>query len=124
LPHRFRQHTNGLWQNPLPEDVCLLILFCLEVAMNTDLSRRNFLRTASVALALIPVVVARSAQARSNPTLRAQLQYQNSPKNEMSCVSCLEFIPGKSEQDLGGCKVIPDDNEIAANGYCTSWNTM
>ncbi len=92
--------------------------------MNTDPDRRNFLRIASVALALIPVVIARSAHATTNATLRAKLQYQNTPNGEMSCASCLEFIPGKTVQDLGGCKVIPGDNEIASNAYCTSWNTM
>ena len=92
--------------------------------MDTNLNRRRFLQTASVALALIPLVVIRPARANTNASVRAQLKYQNTPNNEMSCASCLEFIPGKSAKDLGGCKVIPDDDEIAPNAYCTSWNTM
>ncbi|NNM80263.1 MAG: twin-arginine translocation signal domain-containing protein [Gallionella sp.] len=92
--------------------------------MDTNLNRRRFLQTASVALALIPLVVIRPARANTNAPARAQLKYQNTPNNEMSCASCLEFIPGKSAKDLGGCKVIPDDDEIAPNAYCTSWNTM
>lgn len=90
--------------------------------MNPD--RRKFLQAASIAFALIPIVIARPAHARSNASVRAQLKYQDTPKNEMSCVSCLEFIPGKTDKDLGGCKVIPGDDEIAPNGYCSSWNTM
>jgi hypothetical protein len=92
--------------------------------MNPDLGRRRFLQTASIALALIPLVVARTACAKTNASVRAQLKYQNMPNNDMSCASCLEFIPGKTNKDLGGCKVIPGDDEIALNGYCTSWNTM
>lgn len=92
--------------------------------MGAYLSRRKFLRTASVALALIPIMVAKSAHAVNNAPMRAKLHYQSVPKNDMSCASCLEFIPGKTEQGLGACKIIPNDDEIAPNAYCTGWNTM
>lgn len=93
--------------------------------MNTDLTRRNFLKSAGIALALIPlVVISRQANAHTNPAVRTQLKYQNSPKDNMSCNTCLEFIAGKTGQDLGKCKVIPDDDEISPDGYCTKWNTM
>lgn len=92
--------------------------------MLTDLSRRKFLRSAGLALALIPIVIARSAHAMSNAQVRARLQYQNTPKNDMSCSSCLEFVPGKTDKDSGRCKIIPDDDEITPNGYCTGWNSM
>jgi len=89
-----------------------------------DISRRKFLRCAGIALAAIPLVVVRQADAHTNTTMRAQLKYQDTPKNDMSCTSCLEFIPGKTDKDMGACKVIPGDDEIAPGGYCTSWNTM
>lgn len=92
--------------------------------MSTNLGRRKFLRAASAALALIPLVVARPACAQANTSVRARLKYQDTPNNDMSCASCLEFIPGKTAQNLGGCRVIPGDDEIAPNAYCTSWNTM
>ena len=92
--------------------------------MSTNLSRRKFLQTASVALALIPLVVTRPARANTNAPVRAKLKYQDTPNNDMSCASCLEFIPGKTDKDLGGCRVIPGDDEIAPSAYCTSWNTM
>ena len=89
--------------------------------MNT--TRRHFLKTVSAALLVIPLL-GKQANAASNSTLRAQLKYQNTPKDGMSCTACLEFIPGKSEKDLGGCKLIPDDDEIPPNGYCSRWNSM
>ena len=93
--------------------------------MDTNLSRRNLLKIASVSLALIPLVaITRQARANSNTAVRDKLKYQNTPKDGMSCTSCLEFIPGKTDKDLGGCKVIPGDDEISPNGYCISWNTM
>ncbi len=90
--------------------------------MNTDSARRKFLKTA---LVLIPLVVlTRQAKANTNSVVRAQLKYQDSPKGDMSCANCLEFIPGKTDKSPGGCKVIPGDDEISPNGYCTKWNTM
>jgi hypothetical protein len=56
--------------------------------------------------------------------MRVQLKYQDQPLEGRSCSACLEFIPGKTEADPGGCKKIPEDSEISPNGYCTLWNTM
>jgi hypothetical protein len=92
--------------------------------MTTNFSRRNLLKTAGIALALIPLSLSRTACAKTNPALRAQLKYKDTPQGNMTCTSCLEFVPGKTDKDLGGCKVIPGDDEISPNGYCTSWNTM
>jgi len=93
--------------------------------MDTNVTRRKFLKTASLVLVLIPLVaITRQARANTNLAVRAQLKYQDSPKDNMSCSSCLEFIPGKTARDLGSCKVIPGDDEISPNGYCTKWNTM
>jgi hypothetical protein len=84
-------------------------------------TRRQFLRTAT----LLPlVVIALKANAQTNATVRKQLKYQDHPKNDMNCTSCLEFIPGKSDKDLGGCRLIPGDNEISPDGYCIKWNSM
>jgi hypothetical protein len=93
--------------------------------MNTDPTRRKLLKTASVAFALLPIfALTKPVRAMTNAEVRGQLKYQNTPKENMSCASCLEFIPGKTGKDLGGCKVIPGDDEISPNGYCTRWNTM
>lgn len=93
--------------------------------MSTELTRRKFLKTAGFAVVLTPfVALSRQARANTNDLVRAQLKYQNAPKDNMSCNTCLEFIPGKTDKDLGRCKVIPGDDEISPNGYCTKWNTM
>jgi hypothetical protein len=86
-------------------------------------TRRHFLKKVGTALLLIPLLD-RQANAASNATVRAQLQYRNTPKDGMNCTTCLEFLPGKSDQDLGGCKLMPGDDEISPNGYCTKWNSM
>jgi membrane protein involved in colicin uptake len=94
-------------------------------AMTMNASRRGLLRSASVALASIPlVVIARYARADTNEIMRAKLKYQAMPFDGKNCASCLEFIPDKSDKELGGCKQMPGDNEISPNGYCILWNTM
>jgi hypothetical protein len=93
--------------------------------MDTDPMRRKFLKSVGLSFVLVPLVAfSRHAGATTNSDMRAQLKYQNSPKDNMSCTTCLEFIPGKTDKDLGRCKVIPADDEISPNGYCTKWNTM
>ncbi|MDE2585504.1 MAG: hypothetical protein KGN39_08905 [Betaproteobacteria bacterium] len=93
--------------------------------MTAHSSRRRFLKKASWALTAIPVIaLTHSAHATTNAAIRIQLQYQNSPKGEMSCLTCLEFIPGKTDGALGECKKIPGDDEISPHGYCLAWNTM
>ena len=93
--------------------------------MSTNLTRRRLLKTTGLAIALIPLVgMSRQARASTNAELRARLQYQDTPKDDKNCSSCLEFIPGKTDKDPGGCKKIPGDDEIAPNGYCILWNTL
>lgn len=92
--------------------------------MSTDLSRRKWLKNISGALTLAPLLFPLQAKAITNTGLRAQLKYQNTPKENMNCATCLEFLPGKTDKDLGGCKVIPGDDEISPAGYCTQWNSM
>ena len=88
-------------------------------------TRRRVIRIAVLpALALPAVLLAREAAAQTNPALREQLKYQDTPMKDQACTACLEFLPGKTEADRGACKVIPGDDEIAPNGWCTAWNTL
>ena len=92
--------------------------------MKPDPTRRKLLRTATWALAVIPLMCVRTAAAATNPALRAQLQYQDSPSGDMSCANCVDFVAGPTAADLGGCTRIPGDTEISPRGYCNAWNTM
>lgn len=93
--------------------------------MPLDPTRRRLIKTASTALVALPLLfVARSSCARIDATGRERLHYQATPKEAMSCTSCLEFLPGADARALGGCKLLPGDDEISPDGYCTAWNTM
>jgi len=80
-------------------------------------SRRNMLKLGGMALAMIPVV----AFAAKNEPLRKAMKYQEKPEGDKKCSTCMQFVPGKTASDLGGCKVFAGDTEISPNGYCSAW---
>jgi len=83
--------------------------------------RRRFLKLGG-ALAMIPVMVACTrTDAATNVPLRTSLKYQGKPEGDKSCANCMQFVPGASAKDLGGCKIIPNDSEISPQGYCIAW---
>lgn len=85
--------------------------------------RRQFLKLGSAALAMIPVmVVSNNALAATNAPMRASLKYQDKPEGDKQCSNCLQFVPGKTPKDLGGCKLIPNDTEVAPQAYCVAWS--
>jgi hypothetical protein len=93
--------------------------------MSINQNRRNLLKTTGAVFAIAALnTLPRTACAKTNPELRAKLKYVDKPHGEENCLSCLEFIAGKTEKDLGGCQVIPGDDEISPNAWCISWNTM
>lgn len=80
-------------------------------------SRRSMLKFGGIALAMIPVV----AFAAKNDAMRASMKYKDTPEGDKSCANCIQFVPGKSAADLGGCKIFPGDTEVAPKGYCVAW---
>ncbi|MDD5248973.1 MAG: high-potential iron-sulfur protein [Rhodocyclaceae bacterium] len=87
----------------------------MKVDMNQ--SRRNLLKLGGVALAMIPVV----ALAAKNDAMRTAMKYKDSPDGEKQCATCLQFVPGKTANDKGGCKLFPGDTEVSPKGSCVAW---
>lgn len=84
--------------------------------------RREFLKLGGAALAMIPVIAfSDGAAAATNAAMRASLKYQDKPSGDKHCANCVQFLPGKTAKDKGGCKVMPGDTEISPRGYCTAW---
>ncbi|MGE5468300.1 MAG: high-potential iron-sulfur protein [Ignavibacteria bacterium] len=84
--------------------------------------RRRLLKAGCAALAMIPIVVASGrATAAQNAALRSSLKYQDKPMGEKECSNCMQFVPGKTPKDRGGCKLMPGDTEISPQGYCVAW---
>ena len=86
------------------------------------LTRRQMLKLGGAALAAIPVLAfTGTAFAATNAALRTSIKYQDKPNGEKSCAGCMQFVPGKTATDLGGCKIFAGDTEISPNGYCAAW---
>ena len=86
-------------------------------------SRRVWLKLVSGAAIAAPLgALSLDAHAAKNEAIRKALQYQDQPKGEQRCSTCMQFVPGKSPTDLGGCKVIPGDTEISPNGWCSAYS--
>lgn len=93
--------------------------------MNPDPLRRKILKASTLSVTLVPLALfTQQVLARQNGELRAQFKYQDKPFEDKTCLVCLEFIPGHTDRDPGGCKKIPGDDEISPQGYCLLWNTM
>jgi hypothetical protein len=89
---------------------------------NRKSSRRQFLKIGGAAIAMIPVLaVSGKVMASTNAAMRTSLKYQDKPNGDKHCATCMQFIPGKTPKDLGGCKLYPGDTEISPNGYCVAW---
>jgi hypothetical protein len=89
--------------------------------MNNNLNqwRREMLKLGGIAIAL--ATVPGVAGAAKNPGLRTSMKYKDLPEGDKDCSNCLQFVPGKTPKDLGGCKIFLGDTEINPKGYCVAW---
>lgn len=85
-------------------------------------TRRSFLKAGGIAIVAAPVLaISANAFAATNAGMRTSMKYQDKPEGDKHCGNCVQFVPGKSAKDLGGCKIFPGDTEIAPNAYCVAW---
>jgi len=82
-----------------------------------DQQRRKLFKLGGAALAMIPVI----AYAAKNDSMRTSMKYKDTPEGDKACAGCIQFVPGKSPTDLGGCKIFPGDTEVSPKGYCAAW---
>jgi hypothetical protein len=100
----------------------LIVKRNLIVKDNFKPARRQFLRMGGAAIAMIPAVAfTGNALAATNPGMRASMKYQDTPNGDKDCANCIQFVPGKTPKDLGGCKLFPGDTEVAPKAYCAAW---
>ncbi|MBL8379419.1 MAG: high-potential iron-sulfur protein [Burkholderiales bacterium] len=85
-------------------------------------SRRNWLKAASGAAAAVPMVFfTQAALAAKNEAMRTSLKYKDTPEGNNRCDNCMQWVPGKTPKDRGGCKILPGDTEISPSGWCVAW---
>jgi hypothetical protein len=95
----------------------------LPMKSETTATRRQFIKLGGAVIAAIPVfALADKAGAATNAGLRTAMKYQDTPGPEgKACAGCLQFVPGKTATDLGGCKIFPGDTEVSPKGFCVAW---
>ena len=84
---------------------------------NINQARRNMLKLGSIAVVMMPM----AAMAAKNEPMRKAMKYQDTPNGDKKCANCMQFVPGKTPTDLGGCKIFAGDTEVAPEGYCVAW---
>jgi hypothetical protein len=62
---------------------------------------------------------AQHAAAQSGKATKAAVQYQDQPKGDQTCDTCVQFIPGSKPDANGQCKVVEGD--INPKGWCAVW---
>jgi len=88
----------------------------------TTSQRRQFMKLGGMALSAIPLLaLVGNSKAATNASMRTSMKYQDKPNGDKACAGCMQFIPGKTAKDLGGCKVFAGDTEISPTGYCMAW---
>jgi hypothetical protein len=85
---------------------------------NQTFTRRGLIKVGLTTLAMIPVV----AMAAKNDAMRAGTKYKDTPEGDKQCSNCAQFVPGKTDKELGGCKIYPGDTEVSPTGYCMTWS--
>lgn len=87
-----------------------------------NVTRRQFLKVGGAAIAAIPVLaISGNAFAATNASMRTMMKYQDKPNADKQCSGCVQFVPGKTPNDLGGCKIFPGDTEISPQAFCVAW---
>jgi hypothetical protein len=81
-------------------------------------SRRKIIKFMALG-ATIPFMNAFISQAQAAKTSKEVVQYRDKPNGKQKCSNCIQFIPGKTSEANGECKVI--EGNISPQGWCTAY---
>ena len=92
--------------------------------INKKLSRRAFLKSAALlsSMAVVPMSIVSQqvyAAAKASKASKAAMQYVDHPNGTKDCVSCIQYIPGKTAKADGTCKVV--EGAVKPQGYCIAF---
>jgi hypothetical protein len=86
-------------------------------------SRRDALQRGLSAIAGVAIVrvTGSSAYAASNKLAKTAVQYADVGNVAgKDCDDCIQFLPGKTANDLGTCKIVEGD--ISRHGHCLAFS--
>jgi hypothetical protein len=85
-------------------------------------SRRSLLKVAAkfvAVIAALPLVeTIRNARA-ADKLQKAEVKYQDKPKDGKDCDDCMHFVAGATPNAMGTCKVV--EGAVSPHGYCAAF---
>lgn len=69
-----------------------------------------------------PLLISISGQmqaADASKASKSEMQYRDKPNGKQQCSNCIQFIPGKTPDDSGECKVVA--GKISPQGWCSAY---
>jgi hypothetical protein len=91
--------------------------------MNAVVSRRDAMRAGAGAAGgfVLAIVASNAARAADTRLAKATVQYVDDGKMPgKDCDDCIQFLPGKTAKDLGGCKIV--EGAINPHGHCLAFS--
>lgn len=88
---------------------------------SVEAQRRTFILCAVAAGSAVALGSSRQAFGATNAAMRSALKYQDTPNAGKQCDGCVQFVPGKTPKDKGGCKAIAGDDQISPTGWCAAF---
>ena len=58
-------------------------------------------------------------QAQAAKASKGSMRYRDEPNGKEHCSNCMQFIPGKTPEANGECKVV--EGSISPNGWCAAY---
>lgn len=86
---------------------------------NHHFSRRAVLKSAALLAAAVATASGAAETLAQGKASKASMQYRDSPNGKQECSNCLQFIPGKTPQAEGSCKVVA--GTISPHGWCIAY---
>lgn len=83
-----------------------------------QLSRRKIIKF-MVLGATIPVLNSFAGQVHAAKASKEAMQYRDKPNGQQKCSNCMQFIPGKTAEARGECKVV--EGSISPEGWCIAY---
>lgn len=84
-------------------------------------TRRDVIKIGLVGTAA-PLLISISGQmqaADASKTPISVVQYRDKPNGKQQCSNCIQFIPNKTPDDHGGCKVVA--GKVSPQGWCSAY---
>lgn len=81
-------------------------------------SRRKMIKFMALSVA-VPIMTPLVSKAQTAKTSKESMQYQEEPKGKEQCSNCMQFIPGKTSETNGECKVV--EGNISPQGWCSAY---